>query len=531
MPDFIENHREQVLGCLSGFDRLIFRGSIRKLNTSRFDQQRGVVVASGMEIYCWQNRVLFKDFGRFVQGSSERVREQSLKPYRQSGLPVEFVRDTSVEKDRLAREIAAQRKIESGLVCAISALEPAPTFDYRKSRIIRRIRPCHVLYHYQIHPIFGWMHARVQTWFPFHIQIALNGREWLSRRMQEEGMNYVQAGNCFAWMEDFGQAQEWMNEQLKTHWTEALDSFVEILNPLHGELFAQFPGTYYWTCYQSEWATDVVFQDASYLKRLMTVFTPHAITSYRSADVLRYFGRRIKQDGTIPVRFDGQLQANLREYREGERVKFWALGNSLKFYSKAYVAQGSVFRVAETTINNPTAFRSYRTTEGGSELSWRPMRKGIADLNERAKVSQRINERMMNALASVDSSSRLEELITPIQKAVNWKGRRVRGLRPFGEDYQLLQAINHGDFLLSGVRNKDLQALLYECEPTSEAERKRRSAAISRKLRMLRAHKLIQKVPHRHQYQIRPEARTLLVAILTAARTSLNQINCLQQAA
>ena len=122
MPDFIENHREQVLGCLSGFDRLIFRGSIRKLNTSRFDQQRGVMVASGMEIYCWQNRVLFKDFGSFVQRASERVREQSLKPYRQSGLPVEFLRDTSVEKDRLAREIAAQRKIESGLVCAISAL-------------------------------------------------------------------------------------------------------------------------------------------------------------------------------------------------------------------------------------------------------------------------------------------------------------------------------------------------------------------------------------------------------------------------
>ena len=212
-------------------------------------------------------------------------------------------------------------------------------------------------------------------------------------------------------------------------------------------------------------------------------------------------------------------------------MKFWALGNSLKFYSKAYVEQGSVFRVAETTINNPAAFRSYRTTEGGSQLAWRPMRKGIADLNERAQVSQRINERMMNALASVDSSSRLEELMAPLQKAVTWKGRRVRALRPFGEDYRLLQAINQGNFLLHGVRNKDLQALLYESEPASEAEKKRRSAAISRNLRMLRAHKVIQKVPRRHQYQVRPEARTMLVAILTAARTSLNQINALQPAA
>ena len=285
---------------------MIFRGSIRQLNTSRFDPQRGLMVASGMEIYCWQNQVKFKDFGRFVQRASERVREQSLKPFRQAGLPVEFIRDTSVEKDRVARDIAAQRKIESGLVCAISALEPAPTFDYRKSRVIRRIRPCHVLYHYQIHPVFGWMHARIQTWFPFHIQIALNGREWLSRRMRQEGMKYVQEGNCFAWIEDFGQAQKWMKEQLKTGWTGVLNGFVEKLNPIHDEFFDSFPGAYYWTCYQSEWATDVVFQDASYLKRLMAVLTPHAIASYRSADVLRYFGRRINQDGSIPARFDGQ---------------------------------------------------------------------------------------------------------------------------------------------------------------------------------------------------------------------------------
>jgi len=26
------------------------------------------------------------------------------------------------------------------------------------------------------------MHARVQTWFPFTIQICLNGREWLAQQ-------------------------------------------------------------------------------------------------------------------------------------------------------------------------------------------------------------------------------------------------------------------------------------------------------------------------------------------------------------
>jgi hypothetical protein len=27
------------------------------------------------------------------------------------------------------------------------------------------------------------MYARIQTWFPFNIQVGLNGREWLARQM------------------------------------------------------------------------------------------------------------------------------------------------------------------------------------------------------------------------------------------------------------------------------------------------------------------------------------------------------------
>jgi hypothetical protein len=35
-----------------------------------------------------------------------------------------------------------------------------------------RHRKCRFLYHYQIHPQFGFMHARMQTWFPFAIQVS-----------------------------------------------------------------------------------------------------------------------------------------------------------------------------------------------------------------------------------------------------------------------------------------------------------------------------------------------------------------------
>jgi hypothetical protein len=104
-------------------------------------------------------------------------------------------------------------------------------------------------------------------------------------------------------------------------------------------------------------------------------------------------------------------------------------------------------------------------------------------------------------------------------------------LRPWGEDKLLLAAINRGDFLVHGFRNRDLQTLLYSNPSTSAVEQRRRSAAISRKLRILRAHGIIQKVPHTHLYHVAQAARTILIAILTTARTSLHQINELSRRA
>jgi len=533
MQQFIEKYREQIVGTLSGFDRLVFRGSLRRLNASFFDPSRQVVVAKGMEEYCWQNQILFKNYGDYVRRTSEKLKDRSLQPYRNAGVAIEFVRDTSIDKDQLARGIATKKGIRNGPACVLSTLEPSPTFDYVKSRLVRRTRPCHVLYHYQIHPELGWMYARIQTWFPFNLQIGLNGREWLARQMDREGLRYRQQDNCFAWIENYERAQELLSQQLQSHWTERLQQFVSQLNPAHEEIFARYPADYYWTCYQSEWATDMVFREGEFLKRLMSFLTPHGMLSYRSADVLRYFGRRVNRTGKIPAHFDGQLQTNLREYREGERVKYWLEGNSVKFYDKAYTEQGNVLRAAETTINNVSVFRSYRPKEGGSEedLQWRPMRKGVADLNRRAEISQHTNERLVQALASVDDSRRLEELTAPWQQAVTWKGRRVRALRPFAEDQALLLAVNHGSFLINGFRNRDLQALLYGRPAESKAEQRRRSGAISRKLRLLRAHSVIHKVPHTHRYHVAPEARTVLVAILTSARTTLRQLNELQRGA
>src|ERR1035437_5493691 len=89
MQQFIEKYREEILGTLSGFDRLVFRATPRRLNSVYRDESRKILVAKGMQEYLWQNKILFKDFGKHVQRISSRVKEEFLKPFQQQHLPVE----------------------------------------------------------------------------------------------------------------------------------------------------------------------------------------------------------------------------------------------------------------------------------------------------------------------------------------------------------------------------------------------------------------------------------------------------------
>jgi len=52
------------------------------------------------------------------------------------------------------------------------------------------------------------MNIRLQTWFPYHIQICLNGREWLRRALEKEGIKFFAHGNKFLYTEDYQKAQQ-----------------------------------------------------------------------------------------------------------------------------------------------------------------------------------------------------------------------------------------------------------------------------------------------------------------------------------
>src|SRR4029077_20910750 len=104
--------------------------------------------------------------------------------------------------------------------------------------------------------------------------------------------------------------------------------------------------------------------------------------------------------------------------------------------------------------------------------------------------------------------------------------KRVRALRPWAEpDLALFRAINRGEFCVNGFRNRDLQSRLFDHAPDTCQEKRRRSARVSRLLRMLRAHHLIHKVPRTHRYILTSRGRDVISAVLTAHRITLEQLN------
>ena len=78
MQQFISRFQDRIQGVVSGFDRVLFRGSLRNLNQ-----------AHGMEVYLYMNDILFKDYESHVKRVSKRLKALSIAPVLQQKLPVE----------------------------------------------------------------------------------------------------------------------------------------------------------------------------------------------------------------------------------------------------------------------------------------------------------------------------------------------------------------------------------------------------------------------------------------------------------
>jgi hypothetical protein len=511
---FITKHRSDIIGVLSGFDRLRLSGTLRAL-----------YYPPVMEEYLNKAGVLFKHFKAFVLQITAQIKAATLGIAQKSARPLIYLSSSAVRKEEMARRIAQKDGIEDGLIAVLSCVEPCRTYTVGGNPQTKHLElrldwgKCLHYYFYHQHPEFGLMHLRLQTWFPFLINVCLNGRQWLARQMAKAGIEFEQKDNCFTWIKDWDKAQALADQQLQTRWPETLERLVKDNHPTHRKICQPLSVGYYWSACESEYATDVAFCAAQRLAKLYPSFVHHGIKSFGSVDVLRFLGYKPPQNGV--GRFLGQVTSSLKKRPEGLRLKHFAKGNSIKLYDK----QGSVLRV-ETTINHPDEFKVYRARENRpkDKKEWCELRRSLADLGRRAQVSQAANDRYLTALSVVDEKTPLAQEAVSICQPVRKDGQRYRALNPWSaKDARLLELINRGEFAINGFRNRDLRAMLHPKKATQEEE-KRRTGRITRHLRLLRAHGLIHKVPGTHRYVVSPKGRKLITALMTARQADVDAL-------
>lgn len=493
----------KVVGILTAFDRLIFRGHLMSFFP------RG-----SMERYMNRAGVLTKHFKTFVKQNSDEVLDHAKAMALHQGRPYEYLaeactRSSGDPKQEKAKEIALRDGIDKGLICVFSTLEPCRSFQAVYSQklghpeIVSRRRKCLHLYFYFLDPQFGLMHLRLQTWFPFQIQLYINGREWLSKVLDQHQIGYLRYENSFIQLQDLDRAQKFADELCHQRMAPLLNSLAKKVNPLLPQIAQAGFGTYYWCLDQAEIATDLMFQDRAALEDILPEFYDHALRAFGAKDVLRFLGKKLSPN------FKGEVTTRHAERPEGRCVKHRAGRNTIKMYDKL-----SVLRI-ETTINNPRDFKVYKPVDHGSSWRWCPMGKGVANMYRYAEIGQGANRRYLDALMSILPKGEAIDALDGLCRSHVHRGKRVSKFHPVTrQDCHLFEAILQGDHILRPFRNGDIDTLLHPVPPTSQQDSRRRSSQVWRILTKLRGHGLIARVPHSRAYRVtRAGYRSMYAAI------------------
>jgi hypothetical protein len=482
---------------------MIFRGTLLWLTQP-----------SGMGKFLNSQHVLLKEFGEYAESLSQQIKQHAQGVAEKTGRPQQYIASGRISKDKMAQSIAERDQIREGLICILSCLETSPSFAIEKDRKTRQLhlvakeRRCLHFYFYYMDRNFGLMHIRLQTWAPYGIQVYVNGREWLAKQMDRNHMVYEKHDNCFTSIEDLSQAQQLMDRLNQLGWVAVLNRWAQPL--MKRNATPQLKG-YYWSLSQAEYATDVLFNNTLQLKQIYPSLLRHALDQFSCRDVLRFLGRRL--DG----RFEGEVRTHWGSRVEGFRIKHWVEENSIKMYDKA----GSVLRI-ETTINNTARFKVRRkvTRKGRKVFTQVRMRKGVVDIRRRVQLCLNANARYLDALAVVGDSTPSHQVLDPVSRPVIFANRRCRPLRPISpEDSRFFQEILRAEHLMQGIRNCDIRKALHPDTPACQS--RLLSAAVTRRLQLLRAHRLIYKVPHTNCYRITKKGHIVMSTALRFRITDL----------
>jgi hypothetical protein len=494
---FTKKFAESIISVLQCHDRVIFKGYLPFHNDAILNR-----------LSDYELRLRRKDFIPFLEKCSDELVEHAQRVAAESNAPYEFF-DGRRSKEEFIREEIQKRGLSEGLVAVLCCMENCRGVKLRhgkdRPQLVFTTRPQRAVYFYFLDPDFGLIHVRIQTFFPYTVQIYVNGHDWLARQMHRKQLNFTQDDNAFTRLDHPEKAQRLADRFVKLPWVKILDRWARLANPLLRQSWLN-RCNYYWVIDQAEYSTDVLFRRREDLQALFPRLINHTLLQFGADDILRFLGRRLHP------RFDGEVLTMCRKQREpGSRIKHRMKGNWLKMYDKF----GQILRI-ETVINQPREFHVRRrcTREGVQKMAWLPMNKGVSNFYRYLEVARASNQRYLDALAVVDAPSTTARQLDRLSQPTTAGSRRRRGLNLMShEEQQLFLAVMLGRNRLNGFRNRDILARLYN--PTRDpAKRRRQMHHVSRQLHLLRAHGLIKKVPRAHRYHVTEKGEQIMTAAI-----------------
>ena len=514
MTSFEKKYEKDIYGRLEGFDRLIYRGYLQSFFTT-----------NGFGYFLSNENILLKDYGKYVKQTTKQLKSNIKKIVETTCCEERYLTDSKVSKEEIAKQIQIKNNIEEGLICILSQVEPCYSFNVRgnqsthKLEIRHEYRKCLHYYFYYYDREFGFMHVRLQSWFPFEIQIYINGREYLKTQLDKEGIKYKSFDNSVTWCEDIERAQKILDKLKDKKLQNTFDTFAYYVNPLIGKISKILGRSYYWCLHQCEYATDILFKSREHLKEIYPFLVEHSSLKLMGEDIFTFFGRKIVGNT------QGEAVSDRKKYVQGFRVKYKLDKNSLKMYDKY-----SVLRI-ETTINNPKAFKIFKevTRQGKQVHQWVPMGKGISNTYRYAEVSSNCNDRLLEQLSNANDTPKtiefnktIEKLSNPVETKLSKKSKSKRKFGKFNllrnDTCIILNSIFNGSFLINGFQNKDLKECLIKEKYFTVDELKhphRITAKVSRIIAKLRAHKVVYKVANSAKYYIIKSAMDIISEILS----------------
>lgn len=512
---FIDKYSNDIFGINSNFDRQLISGSIIQL-----------CYLDGLKRVLRAKHILYKDFIQYAKSLAYQLKTNAMKLADIDNAKYIYLPDSKQSNEAIIKSIIVERGNQPGLVAVLGSLETDFGFKTygnkasQKLELKRKLVKCLHLYFYFIDEDYGLCFFRVQTFFPFKVQVYFNGKEKLALDMGKHNVIYEKQDNCFTWIDDIAKAQELSDKIDSRALHNKLDGWVNKFIPILKRVNPGWELRYHWSIKQIEYATDILFKSESRLTTIFTQILSYCNNTVLPENVMSFLGKKLlgKQSGRI--------HTSCKRSYNGFRIKHVCGALSIKIYNKA----GSVLRI-EVTINNVqeiNVFRIVKHKSGEDTMEKAPMEKSIYSLIHVARYSIAAINRYLDFLSCMEDNSLSISKLSELTNRKTVDGRNYTAFNPIKDTETLIfQALMNGALIANGFSSKILKNYLFQIFKeqnllsSSTNNNFWSTSRVSRLLKRLIVFNLIKRIGKSYRYFLTEYGRSILAMFLKLRNMSV----------